>query len=123
MNRNLFENMKEFIEALNYTEEKKLLMFLDSSIKKTSNDEVAHAMDQMDFFLKKNNIKITTKLFKICFIYFIWVGFHFVNIGDFQHAEAYHMYYNLKKEGIELEEFLYYEAGVLEFFEDSTSSC
>ena len=115
--------MKLFLQDMTKEEETKLLDYLDDSIKKTADEEIAHGLQQMDVFLKKKNIILTMNKFKIYFTYFLWVGFHFVDIGALKEASAYYESYNMKNEGIDLEDFLSYEEEVLEFFEDTSGSC
>ena len=123
MNRNEYMNMKVFIEmTMSDDEESELLKFLDNAIKKTADDEIFHGMHHFDIFLKKKNIKLKIDLFKIYFIYFLWVGYHFSNVGAQLNSNSFYEFFDLKVEGIEIERFLFYESEVLEFFEDVTGN-
>lgn len=114
------ENLKNFISCT-YEDSEALINFIQLCCQKINVEELSEGMGHFYEFLETKKTKISSKAAKIYFVLFSWIGFHFLNIGDFKSSSLYYKIFDLNSHGIQLMEFNSYEEEVLEFFEHNNT--
>jgi len=117
-----FNSLKATIKHLNQNEKLQLTKFFRSCSENTERIIFREAVSHFFNFIQKFKSNISTKMLKIYFVYFLWIAFHFENVGDFIESEEFYEEYELENENVDLEFFLAFEPEVLQHFEvdDST---
>ena len=113
------DNLTNFISCT-YEDSEALINFIQLCGQKTNVEELTEGMSHFYEFLEMKKTKISSKAAKIYFVLFLWIGFHFLNIGDFKSSSLYYQTFDLNSHGIQLLEFNSYEEEVLKFFENNT---